>query len=109
MADDRELQLEHTRMTFGEHLTEFRTRLLRSALVLLAAFIAASIWSTECMRFIVAPYQNVMKDLGLDPTLKSAGPTQPFVTWFKVSLYVSLLVAAPYWLQQLWGFIAAGL
>ncbi len=101
--------VETTRMSFFDHLEELRRRVWRSAIATGLMFILATTYADDCMRIVVAPYQDAMRDLGLDPTLKYASPTQPFVTWFKVSLFVSLIFSAPYWVAQIWGFISAGL
>src|SRR5689334_13155210 len=101
--------VETTRMTFGEHLDELRTRLLRSVAATVVALIITSIYAQDLMRIVLGPFQRVMKDLHLDPTLKATGPTQGFVTYFKISLMAAIAVAAPVWLHQIWAFIAAGL
>ncbi len=96
-------------MSFFDHLEELRRRVWRSAIVTGVIFALVTTYGDECMRLIVAPYQDAMRDLGLDPTLKYDSPTQPVVTWFKVTMFVSLIFAAPYWVAQIWGFISAGL
>jgi Tat protein translocase TatC len=101
--------VEETRMSVGEHLEELRSRLVRSAIALVAAFVVASVYAEDVVRIVVAPFQDVMRDLHLDPTLKGLGPTTGFVTYFKVSLMAALLLAAPVWLHQLWAFVASGL
>ncbi len=101
--------LDRSRMTFGEHLDELRTRLIRSLLATLVTTVVASCFASELMEVIVAPYQSAMRALHADPTLKVAGVTETFVTYFKIGLIVGLATAAPVWLYQLWAFIAAGL
>lgn len=107
--DDAVDPVESTRMTFGEHLDELRSRLLRAVGATLVALVVTSIYASELMRVVTAPFQRVMRELHFDPTLKLSGPTQGFVTYFKISLMAALAVAAPVWLHQLWAFVAAGL
>ncbi len=101
--------VESTRMTFGEHLDELRTRLVRSLLATVAALAVTMIFAEDLLRIVTAPYKRVMLDLHLDPSLKALGPTQPVMTLFKVSLMAAVALAAPFWIYQLWAFIGAGL
>jgi Tat protein translocase TatC len=101
--------VDATRMTFGEHLEELRTRLIRSLKATFAALVLTMIFAEDLLRIVTAPYRRVMLDLHLDPSLKALGPTQPVVTLFKVSLMAAVAVAAPIWIYQLWAFVAAGL
>jgi sec-independent protein translocase protein TatC len=36
-------------------------------------------------------------------------PTDPFLQRLKIALWIGLLIAAPFWLYQLWAFVAPGL
>jgi sec-independent protein translocase protein TatC len=49
------------------------------------------------------------REFGRRPTLSTLSVTEAFVVYFKVSIYVGLVVAAPWIFWQLWSFIAAGL
>lgn len=101
--------VETTRMTFGEHLEELRTRMIRSVVATVLALVVTMSFGEELLRLVTAPYREVMVGLHLDPSLKAAGPTQGVVTLFKVSLMAAVALAAPVWIYQLWAFIAAGL
>lgn len=50
-----------------------------------------------------------MREVGPRPTLKTLSVTEAFIVYFKVSIYVGLVIAAPWIFFQLWSFIAAGL
>jgi sec-independent protein translocase protein TatC len=43
------------------------------------------------------------------PTLKALSPTEAFVIWIKVGLYVGVVLASPWIFYQIWMFVAAGL
>jgi sec-independent protein translocase protein TatC len=96
-------------MTFGEHLTELRSRLIKALLGTLVAVGVATAYADELVRIVAAPFQNVMRDINANPALVATGPTQSFVTYFKVSLIAGLIAGAPVWIYQVWAFIAAGL
>lgn len=47
--------------------------------------------------------------IGRRPALSTLSVTEAFIVYFKVSIYVGLIIAAPWIFYQLWSFIAAGL
>jgi len=49
------------------------------------------------------------REFGRRPTLSTLSVTEAFIVYFKVSIYVGLILAAPWIFWQLWSFIAAGL
>jgi sec-independent protein translocase protein TatC len=104
-----EPELERSRMTFGEHLTELRSRLVKALLGTLVAVGIATAYADELVRVVLAPFQEVMRSINANPALVATGPTQPVITYFKVSLIAGLIVGAPIWIYQIWAFIAAGL
>jgi sec-independent protein translocase protein TatC len=52
-------------------------------------------------------FQTVL--LGRAPSLISLTVTEPFMTYFKVSMYSGVILASPWIFYQLWMFVAAGL
>jgi sec-independent protein translocase protein TatC len=53
--------------------------------------------------------QQAQREFGRRPTLSTLSVTEAFIVYFKVSIYVGLVLAAPWIFYQLWSFIAAGL
>jgi sec-independent protein translocase protein TatC len=43
------------------------------------------------------------------PTLKALSPTEAFVIWIKVGMYVGIVLSSPWIFYQVWMFVAAGL
>jgi sec-independent protein translocase protein TatC len=80
--------------TLVEHLDELRSRLVTS-LVALVLCTVVSHWLSE-------PLPAKRRTQGL----LTLGVAEPFLTTFKVSLWVGLGVAFPIILWQLWGFLA---
>ncbi len=94
-------------MTLLEHLRELRTRLFRASLAIVAGMIAGWFLSQPVMDRLREPYCNVS---GKHPCeFLALEVTSPFALRLKVALMVGLIVAAPFWLYQLWAFIAPGL
>lgn len=102
--------------TFWEHLDELRSVLIRSILVVIAAAIVAFCTKDALFGIVLAPRSSDFVSyrlLGLDEqfcvNLMNIGLTEQFMTHMRVALYAGLLMASPYVLYQLFGFIAPGL
>ncbi len=96
-------------MSFGDHLEELRSRMIRAILSTLLAFIVVFTWHEDVLRFVVQPYTEIAHSLGMPSVLNVLGPTDAFFAYMKVSLIVGLLVSAPVWMWQFWAFVGAGL
>src|SRR5947209_1954595 len=98
------------RMSFMEHLEELRSRLLRSIGGLLVAFLLSIGFCKELWRVVSAPAVEALKHLGFPPTLAQITPMEQFnVIYLKLPLLVSVFVASPWILYQVWAFISPGL
>lgn len=99
------------RMSFLEHLEELRMRLIKALLGLGVAFMLSLTFSMQLWDIIRAPAFDAMTKLGIkDPHLVIIDPMESFmIIWFKLPLVVSLFVASPWVLYQVWAFIAPGL
>ncbi|MBS3822039.1 MAG: twin-arginine translocase subunit TatC, partial [Phycisphaerae bacterium] len=90
------------RMTLGEHLDEFRWRLIYALVGLAVAMgvcLAFGQWILAQLRW---PYTKVMADLGRDAPLQVLGATQGFIIYLKVSLIGGLILSAPWGFYQMW-------
>lgn len=105
-ADD---ELSHTRMSFGDHLMELRSRLIRALLATLLGFILVWTWVDDVMGVVKRPYDVAVEDLGQRMPFIATGVGTTFFAYMKVAFIVSLIVSAPVWIYQLWAFIGAGL
>jgi Tat protein translocase TatC len=109
MSDEKD-QAPETRMSVGEHLEELRSRVIRSLIYLVAAFVVCLIFNEKIMIFVLRQPLMVLKDLGYEnPHLQALTPTEGFVVWLKLALVCALIVASPLIARELWRFIAAGL
>jgi len=98
-------------MALADHFRELRARLLRSVLVWIVLFIVALFFYNELLQLIVHPYREAMDRLGqkVDSKLVVTGVTAGLTLQLKLCGVVALIVASPYWLLQLWGFVVPGL
>lgn len=99
------------RMSFLQHLEELRSRLIKAIIGGIVAFVACIGFGPWLWTIISAPATDALIKIGLkNTTLVATEPMEGFnIMWFKVPAVVSLFVAAPWILYQVWAFIAPGL
>lgn len=101
------------RMSFLDHLEELRHRLVRSLMGLGVAFFACLYFSERIWGIVQEPAAAALHGLGYtgsDATLVFTSPMESFsIIWMKLPLLVSIFVASPWILYQVWAFIAPGL
>lgn len=95
-------------MSLGEHLVEFRKRLMISAIAIIVALIAGwfiSEWVWDMLRM---PIHDLEKQ-GRDAVIAYGDITGAFDLRIQISLFIGVLIASPVWLYQIWAFLAPGL
>ena len=99
------------RMALTDHLREFRARLIRSALVLVVAFIVSLFFYDPLLDFIAEPYRNAIAQINdeTDSKLVANGISAGLMLQLKLCGVAAVVVSAPYWLYQVWAFIVPGL
>lgn len=90
-------------MTLADHLEELRSRILKSAIAVGVCLIAA-FWLSWRVLDAIADSANVSND-----QMALIGPTEGFVTWFKVVFYIAIALAMPVLIYQLMAFLVPGL
>ncbi len=93
-------------MPLVSHLTELRTRLLRCVAVIFLIFAGLFSFAQQIYTLVSAPLRE---HLPANATMIATDVASPFLTPFKLTMIVSLFLAIPFILQQIWGFIAPGL
>ena len=88
------------------HLIELRDRLLRGILVVLVIAVILLPFSNDLYHFLAEP---LLRHLPETSTMIATEVASPFLTPFKLTLSVSIMLAVPVLLFQLWAFIAPGL
>lgn len=99
------------RMSFMEHLEELRTRLLRSVIGIVAAFVLSITFCKPLWRIVSEPAVQALTNLGIHPpNLVAISPMEQFnVIYLKLPLLMSVFVGSPWILYQVWAFISPGL
>jgi sec-independent protein translocase protein TatC len=101
---------ELLRMTFVEHLTELRARILRALMGLGLAFAISLTFTDQLWRFVQRPAAQALQAAGFPATLYVFDPMDVLqIIWLKLPIVCSIFLGAPWVLYQLWGFIAPGL
>lgn len=97
---------EEKELTLVDHLIELRDRILKSLVAIVVFFLALFAFSNEIYTFVAEPLISALPE---NSSMIAIDPTSPFFAPFKLTFYVSFLLAAPYILYQIWSFIAPGL
>src|SRR5450755_2601899 len=96
------------RMSFMEHLEELRVRIIRALMGLAVAFVASLLLAGKLWDIISEPAESALKHLNVvPPHLVMTTPMEGFsIIWVKLPLLVSVFLASPWIVWQLWAFIS---
>jgi len=99
------------RMSFFEHLSELRRRILHALAGLLVAFALSLTFANRLWAVVSEPAVSALRQLKVDPAvLVQIAPLEYFnVVWLKLPLLSAVFLASPWLLYQVWGFVAPGL
>ena len=98
------------RMSFLQHLEELRTRIIRSLWGLAVAFALSLAFTDRLWTAVCQPAAAALKTLGYEQTLYAVDPMEGFmIIWFKLPVVISIFVASPWVLYQIWAFVSPGL
>ena len=89
------------KMSFFDHLTELRTRIMWSLGAAGAGLAVALFFTERAMKYLI---DHVLK---IKPVFTT--PTEAFWTYMKVAMIAGLFIAMPVVLWQVWAFVAPGL
>ena len=96
-------------ISFISHLSELRSRLIKSFIFLFVVFVICYIFSEEIYGFLVKPYSEAVIKNNLDRRLIFTALHEAFLTYLKVAFFASFFLSSPVFLSQIWKFIAPGL
>jgi len=95
--------------SFVDHLTELRSRLLKSIIYIFIFFIISYTFAESIYSFLVQPYADAVKGDELDRRLIFTALHETFITYLKVAFFAAVFIGSPVLLIQIWKFIAPGL
>lgn len=98
------------RMAFAAHLAELRRRVLVAAAALVLGMTASFFLTDLVIQVLTEPIRIVATERGDGSALLNFETvTSAFDLRLRIAFSVGILVSAPIWLWQLWGFIVPGL
>ena len=96
-------QIEQPLLT---HLFEVRDRVLRIVIAVLIIFLGAFYFANDIYHIVATP---LMQHLPEGSSMISTKPAGTFFTPMKLALMMSVFIAMPFILYQIWAFVAPGL
>jgi sec-independent protein translocase protein TatC len=107
-------------MSLLDHLRELRDRLFKASIAVVLGMFGGWFLSGKALDLLQSPYctyvrqRDMKSNHGKLPenwhcTFVQLQVTDTFTLRLKIALWVGLIIAAPFWLYQLWAFIAPGL
>ena len=94
------------KIPLSEHLTELRTRLIRSFIAVTLCFCVTYFFKEELFNILLNPLIKVMDKGG---SLIYTNLPEAFFSYLKVAFLFALMLSSPYVLFEFWGFVAPGL
>jgi sec-independent protein translocase protein TatC len=86
--------------SFVGHLTELRSRLVKSFVFLIFLFVVSYIFSTDIYRFLVQPYADAVLAENLDRRLIFTALHEAFLTYLKVAFLQLFLFPVLFFLSN---------
>jgi sec-independent protein translocase protein TatC len=110
------------RMPLMEHIRELRNRVFKTLLVVTVGSIAGWFIEEPVFKFITGPYCKLPARIrnGYQPGLPGGSQPQDchlivtglfdyFFIHLKLAIVIGIVISAPFWMYQLWAFVAPGL
>ena len=95
--------------SFVGHLTELRSRLVKSIIYLFIFFVICYFFAENIYGFLVEPYAEAVKDDEVNRRFIFTALQETFITYLKVAFFAAMFISSPIILTQIWKFIAPGL
>lgn len=102
-------------MSLRDHIAELRSRLLKALLFVALGAVVGWIFYPQIIDFLKQPYCALPTDRrfegngGGECKLIFTSPLDGFMLRLKIGAISGIILAAPFWLYQLWAFITPGL
>ena len=93
-------------LTLIEHLLELRTRIMRAIICILVIFLALFAVANPLYEILSEPLRAMMPE---GTSMIATDVASPFLAPLKLALVLSIFVAMPFVLYQIWSFVAPGL
>lgn len=92
--------------TLFDHLLELRSRLLKAVLSVLVVFCCLVYFAQDIYQYLAQPLMATMPE---GAQMIATDVASPFFAPFKLTIVLSMFLAMPFILYQVWAFVAPGL
>jgi sec-independent protein translocase protein TatC len=107
--DAAEPEEGHSKMSFFDHLTELRVRLIHALVAIGLGLCVGLYFSDRAYEIIIKPMHKALLAAKLPDQLVYLSPMTPIHIYITVGLYLGVVIASPYVFYQIWLFVAPGL
>jgi sec-independent protein translocase protein TatC len=104
--DEDDLELGEAKMSFLEHLEELRVRIVRACVGIGVGLLVSFAFIKQIVNFLLAPTRAVLPQ---GVKMVYTEPGEAFGMYITISLIAAAIIASPYVMYQVWGFISPGL
>ena len=101
-----ELPEDDQELSFLQHLVELRSRLLKACLTIAVVLIVLLPFSRHIYEAIASP---MMAQMPAGSSMIAIDVASPFLTPFKMTMLLAIMISIPMVLYQLWAFVAPAL
>ncbi|PLW77590.1 twin-arginine translocase subunit TatC [Cohaesibacter celericrescens] len=108
MSDTEKDEIEGSKAPLIEHLIELRSRLLKTVIAVLVAFLICFYFASDIFNILIMPYESAVGDARPVEMIFTA-PQEYFFTQMKLALFGALFIAFPVIASQIYMFMAPGL
>ncbi|WP_062386799.1 twin-arginine translocase subunit TatC [Demequina iriomotensis] len=96
-------------MSLADHLREFRKRLILSAVGIIVGMVGGWLLYPAIFESLLDPIVSIAERDDSLVTVNFSGVASALDMQIKVSVVLGIVLSAPWWLYQLWAFVAPGL
>jgi len=105
---------EDGRMTLFDHFRELRYRVIVIVVLILLGMAVTAFFYNDLYQFLLDPYLRAVHEInqsrpGQEVLVVNAGVAAPMTLAIKIVAIAGTVVSSPFWLYQIWAFIAPGL
>jgi sec-independent protein translocase protein TatC len=108
-TDSENRPTDFSTMSLGDHIDELRKRLIWSVIGAGVGIGFCFFFASKIITYLRAPYENVMRQMNLNPYLQTLTPVDGFTTYMKIATWSGLILSSPWIFYHLWKFVSAGL
>lgn len=96
-------------MSLGKHLAEFQKRVFLCLFAILITSVAGWFLAPMVMEALREPLLTVMSQTGRQTQINYSDISSPLNVRMNITFTLGIIIAAPFWLYQVWAFLAPGL